>query len=177
MSKFLSHWLTISLFILVGVPVLLVTSFLLLTLLPRIEAYAQAEYQTQVRNLSDRIDEFLLGKAASIERTVQSIVSSPPSESGLRDTLDAMVVANAELEGLFLLDKQLKVLQTGVRGHDAGTREDFIGLDFSGRAYVRKARETKEQVWSDIFLSSRGEMAVAVAVPYYNSLSSGDLIK
>ena len=175
MSKFLSHWLTISLFILVGVPVLLVTSFLLLTLLPRIEAYAQAEYQTQVRNLSERIDEFFLGKAASIERTVQSIVSSPPSESGLRDTLDAMVVANAELEGLFLLDKQLKVLQAGVRGHDAGIREDFIGLDFSGRAYVRKARKTKEQVWSDIFLSSRGEMAVAVAVPYYNYVMVGEM--
>ena len=175
MSKLLSHWLTISLSILVGVPVLLVTSFLLLTLLPRIEAYAQAEYQTQVRNLSSRIDEFLLGKAASIERTVQSIVSTSPSESRLRDTLDAMVVADAELEGLYLLDKQLRVIQAGVHGHDAATRANFIGLDFSGRAYVARAKDTKEQAWSDIFLSSRGEMTVAVAVPYNNYVMVGEM--
>ena len=175
MSKLLSHWLTISLSILVGVPVLIATSALLLTMLPRLESYAAAEYQTHIHNISDRIDEFLLGKAASIRRVTQEIAPLSPADPSVGGTLDAIVVADAELEGLYWLDRKLRVVQVGVHGHDAAARANFIGLDFSGRSYVAAARDSGTQTWSDTFLSSRGEMSVAVAVPYNDHVMVGEM--
>ena len=175
MSKLLRHWLTISLFILVGVPVLVVTSFLLLTLLPQLESYADAEYRTYTHAVSDRIDGFLLSKAERIEKIAKAIDHLPLSSVSIEHKLDAIIESDTILEALYLLDDTLHVVQTGIQDHDRPIRSNFIGLDFSGRAFVTTAKATMKTTWSDTFLSSSGEVSVAVAIPTSQGVLVGEL--
>jgi len=175
MSKLLHHWLTISLFILVGVPVLVVTSFLLLTLLPQLESYADAEYRAYTHAVSDRIDGFLLSKAERIEKIAKAIDHLPLSSVSIEHKLDAIIESDTILEALYLLDDTLHVVQIGIQDDDRPIRSNFIGLDFSGRAFVTTAKATMKTTWSDTFLSSSGEMSVAVAIPTRLGVLVGEL--
>ena len=175
MSSLLRHWLTISFFVLIGAPVLVVSCFLLLTLLPQLEYYAKTEYLTLTRSVSGRVDRFLLDKAERIEKTLKVIDRLSFLDVAIQQKLDAIVDADTALEGLYLLDDDLYVVQAGVHDHDRALRANFIGLDFSGRNYVRAAKSTGKASWSDTYLSSAGAMSVAVAIPFHQRVLVGEM--
>ncbi len=175
MSSLLRHWLTISFFVLIGAPVLVVSCFLLLTLLPQLEYYAKTEYLTLTRFVSSRVDGFLLAKAERIEKTLTVIDRLPNQDAAIQQKLDAIVDADTALEGLFLLDDALYVVQAGVHYADHASRANYIGLDFSGRNYVRAAKATGKASWSDTYLSAAGVMSVAVAIPFHQRVLVGEM--
>ena len=175
MANLLRHWLTLGLSMLVGVPVLIVTGFLLVILVPQIQTYIDAEHRALSNSVSDRVDGFLLATAGGIERLGKDIAALPASDSSIQQRLDTLATTDLAIESLYLLDKRLSVSQVGLHGRHRLYRDNFIGLDFSGRRYVRTAQNTGKIAWSDTYLSARGEMSVAVAIPLDGRVLVGEM--
>ena len=165
MARFLHHWLTISLAVLMGVPILVVGGFLLTFLSPQLQSRIDAENRTLGAAVSAQVDAILVDARGGIERLGEDIAALPASDPGIRLRLDILATTDLAIEILYLLDSSDRVVQVGLTGARRSLREDFLGLDFSAHPYVREARRGGAITWSDSYLSARGEIAVAVAVP------------
>lgn len=175
MANLLRHWLTLSLSLLVGVPVLLVTGFLLVFLVPQLQTRVEAEYRALSNAVYDRVDNYFLVSAGSIERLGKDIASLPITDPTIQQRLDTLVTTDLVIETLYLLDHSLNVTHAGLHDSDRPFRDNLLGLDFSGRRYVRTAQSTGQATWSDTYLSARGEMSVAVAIPHGDRILVGEM--
>ena len=171
----LRYWLTLGLSALVGLPVLIVAGFLLVALLPQLQARFDSEYRALGMAVADRVDGLLISSAGAINRLGLDLAPLPLSDPLIAQKLDALTTADTALDALFLLDQGLKVAQVGLDGAERKYRDNFIGVDFAGRAYVKAAQKSGRIVWSDVFLSARGEASVAVALPYADRLLVGEM--
>jgi PAS domain S-box-containing protein len=170
MAALLRHWLTLSLAMLVGVPVLIVTGFLLVFLVPQLQTYVDAEYRALSTAVSDRVDSFLVATAGGIDRLGSDIDRLPEADASIEHRLDTLATTELVVEAVHLLDGDLRVTKVGMHEAHRDYRSNFIGLDFSGRDYVRAAQRTRRATWSNAYLSSAGEMSVAIAVPLRHRL-------
>jgi PAS domain S-box-containing protein len=171
----LRHWLTLALSALVGVPVLIVTGFLLVFLVPQLQTHVDAAQSALSNAVSDRVDSFLISSAGALERLGEDVAALPASDPVIRQKLDALATTELAVETLYLLDSRLRVSEAGLHDADRALRANYLGLDFSGRNYVRTARSSGKVVWSDTYLSTRGEMSVAVAIPLAGRILVGEM--
>ena len=165
MSRLLRHWLTLSLAILVVLPLALVMGFLLWSLVPQMQSRMQAESRALSDAVTAQVDTFLLASAGGIERLGQDLAALPGNDASVQKQLDTLATADLTIEALYLLDERDQVKSVGLMPARRPFREDSLGFDFSGRSFVQAARHSATPTWSDTFLSTRGEMSVAVAVP------------
>ncbi len=175
MASLLRHWLTLSLAMLVGVPVLIVTGFLLVFLVPQLQTYVDAEYRALSNAVSDRVDNFLVATARGIERLGTDLDALAVTDASIEQRLDTLATTELVVEGLYLLDDDLRVTSVGLHQARRAYRRNFIGLDFSGRDYVRTAQRTREATWSNSYLSAAGQMSVAVAIPLAHRILVGEM--
>ena len=175
MANLLRHWLTLSLSLLVGVPVLIVTGFLLLFLVPQLQTHVEAEFRVHSTVVSERVDSFLISSAGNLERLGNDLASLSISDPAIEQKLDALATTEVALAALYLLDSHLRVTQVGLVAPDRAYRSNYIGLDFSGRSYARSAQRSGKVTWSDTYLSTRGEVSVAVAVPLDDRMLVGEM--
>jgi PAS domain S-box-containing protein len=171
----LRHWLTLATFALVGVPVLIVSGFLLVFLVPQLQTYVDAGQRALSNAVSDRVESFLIGSAKGMARLGEDIEALPSADPSLGNRLDTLATTDLAIETLYLLDSALRVSEVGLHEQDRAYRANFIGLDFSGRGYVQAAGSSGKAVWSDTYLSARGEMAVAVAIPFGERILVGEM--
>ena len=164
-SNSLRYWLTFGLSALVGLPVLIVAGLLLAVLLPQLQERFDSEYRALGIAVADRVDALLVRSASAIDRLGNDVAALPDDDPALAQKLDALATTDVAIEALFVLDRQLKVVQAGLDGAERLVRDNYIGADFSGRTYVREALRNNKVAWSDVFLSTRGEASVAVALP------------
>ena len=175
MSHQLRHWLTIGLCALTGVPILMVAAFLLVFLVPQQQLRVEAERRAFSDAVSDRVDGFLVSSAAAIERLGSEIAGLSASDPSLAPKLDTLATTELAIEALYLLDRQLRIIEVGLDGSHRAYRGNYLGIDFSGRAYVRAAQRSGKATWSDIYLSARGEASVAVAIPLDGRILVGEM--
>ena len=165
MARLLHHWLTLSLAVLMGVPILVVGSFLLTFLSPQLQTRVEAENRALSAVVSSQVDAFLLSARGGVERLEEEMASLPAADAGVRQRLDTLATTDLAIEILYLLDAHDRVVQVGLGRSRRPVREDLLGLDFSAHAHVREARRGGLVTWSDSYLSARGEISVAVAIP------------
>ena len=175
MINLLRHWLTLSLSLLVGVPVLIVTGFLLLFLIPQLQTHVEADFRVRSTAVSERVDGFLNSSAGNLQRLGKDVASLSLSDPAIEKKLDALATTELALEALYLLDSRLRVTQVGLVEIDRAYRANYIGLDFSGRNYARSAQRSGKVTWSNTYLSTRGEVSVAVAVPLDDRMLVGEM--
>ena len=174
-SNSLRYWLTFGLSALVGVPVLIVAGLLLAFLLPQLQDRFDSEYRAVGIAVADRVDGLLVSSANAIARLGNDILSLRDADPELGQQLDALATTDVAIEALFLLDQHLKVVQVGLYGAERPYRDNYIGTDFSGRAHVKAALSSGKITWSDVFLSTRGEASVAVALPFGSRVLVGEM--
>ena len=175
MSHQLRHWLTIGLCALAGIPVLVVTGFLLVFLVPQQQLRVEAERRAFSDAVSDRVDSFLVSSAAGIERLGEDLAGVGVADPIIAQKLDTLATTELALEVLYLLDSRLQVIEVGLDGSHRPYRGNYLGIDFSGRSYVRTAQRSGKASWSEIYLSARGEMSVAVAIPRNDRILVGEM--
>ena len=175
MANLLRHWLTVSLSVLVGIPVLIVTCFLVVFLVPHLDAQHESEFRAHAYEVADRASILITASAERLERMANDVESLPKDDPSIAPRLDALAATGLAIETLYLLDDKQKVRYVGLHNPHRSTRANFIGLDFSGRDYVRKAVANGGITWSDTFLSPTGEISVAVAVPRENTVYVAEL--
>lgn len=175
MARLLRHWLTLSLSVLMVTPVLIVAGFLLAFLVPQIQTHVESENRALSDAVSAQVDAFLIAAAGGIERLGEDIAVLPAADPGLQQRLDTLATTDLAIEALYLLDTLDRVTHVGLTQSRRSFREDFTGLDFSARGYVQAARRSGGVTWSDTYLSVRGEVAVAVAIPSKGRLLVGEM--
>ena len=171
----LRHWLTIGLCALAGIPVLMVTGFLLLFLVPQQQARVDAERRAFSDAVSSRVDSYLIASAAGIGRLADDLAAVDVADPIVEQKLDGLATTELAIEALYLLDSRLRVIQVGLDGSHRAFRANYHGIDFSGRPYVRTAQRSGKAAWSDIYLSARGETSVAVAIPLGDRILVGEM--
>jgi diguanylate cyclase (GGDEF)-like protein/PAS domain S-box-containing protein len=165
MSRLLRHWLTLSLTVLVVLPLLMVTGFLIVFLVPQLQTQVEAESRVLTDAVTAEVDTFLIAAARSIEILGEDIGTFPAGDPSIQPRLDTLATTDLTIETLYLLDAKDQVMLVGLGPERRPFREDFFGFDFSARSYVQQAHRSGAITWSDTYLSTRGEMSVAVAVP------------
>ncbi|MFH1872204.1 MAG: EAL domain-containing protein [Pseudomonadota bacterium] len=175
MTHLLHRWLTLSLSALVVVPILIVSGFLLAFLAPQLETHVEDENRSLSHAVSAQVDAFLISSAGGIERLGDDIAQLTPADPGIQRQLDTLATTDPAIEALYLLDASDRVTHVGLAQSRRRFREDLIGLDFSARSYVQEARRSGAVTWSDTYLSARGEVSVAIAIPNGGRILVGEM--
>ena len=91
------------------------------------------------------------------------------------DLLDAHCSTGDFFEALFVIDNTEGLVQTaGLSESLRPKRSDFIGMDFSGRRFIRSLKKNADPEWSQIFLSTiNSRPAVAVTIPLLKGVIIG----
>jgi PAS domain S-box-containing protein len=175
MARFLHHWLTISLALLVVVPVLIVAAVLLAILVPQLQARVDGENRALSAAVSAQVDSYLIAAAGGIARLGKDLPQSLATNSGIQQRLDTLATADLAIDTLYLLDASDRVVNVGLAQSQRKHREDRLGLDFSARSYVAAARSSGQLTWSDTYLSTRGTVSVAAAFPFEEKMLVGEM--
>lgn len=177
MARSLRFWLSLGLSTLVALAVLTVAAILLFVLLPRLNTEVEAKNRALGDAVAAQVDSFLANSADEMERLVSDIQTQRSVEGDrLRTMVDTLVNADAHLDALYVVDGLDNVIEVGLPVVRRTLRGDLLATDFSGRDFVRVARQSHRVVWSDTYLSARGRIVVAVAVPLTLSGRSGQMM-
>jgi signal transduction histidine kinase len=136
----------------------------------------------QNRNLATavagEVSGHLQGQLKIVRQLAEQLDSTPslPNSRHLNMILDAEVAADEFFESLFVMDSHGRVSNVGYRKTAGGNRENYLGIDFSGQDFYRKASREGDAYWSGTFISPiSGEPTVAVSVPYNGGLVIANL--
>ena len=90
MANLLRHWLTVSLSVLVGIPVLIVTCFLVVFLVPHLDAQHESEFRAHAYEVADRASILITASAERLERMANDVESLPKDDPSIAPRLDAL---------------------------------------------------------------------------------------
>ena len=98
---------------------------------------------------------------------------TPSSGSGI--TLNSSVSATKMFEAIYLVDDRGQVVDVGLPASRQALRDNYFGLDVSGRGFIADARRDNKLTWSDTFLSAvSGKVSIGLAVPMDEGVLVGD---
>ena len=166
MSRPLRFWLSLSLSALVALAVLAVIAVVVGGLVPRLNSEVRVQNRVLSKAAAAQIDRFL-GDFSSVLGNLADDVTTRPALNAveLETMLDAVTHAEKGIKSIYVVDAKDRVISVGLPRAARALREDQLGIDFSGRGFVGTARMTKAPVWSDTYLSARGNIVVALARP------------
>ena len=166
MARSLRFWISLGLSSFVALAMLTVVGVLLGVLLPRLNAEVEAKNRSLGETVAGQVAGFLVNAASELERLAGDIAVQPEvSTERLRVMLDSVTNSSAHFESIFLVNASDQVSEVGLQLGNRKERMDLLGADFSGRRFVQDARRSRRSVWSDTYLSTRGRIVVALAVP------------
>lgn len=144
----------------------LVLTTLLWVLLPRLNAEVETRNRTLGDTVAGQVESFFAEAQNALERLAKDISGQTalPTDR-IHLMLDTVANTDPHLEALYLIDDADHVLEVGLPQGRRAQREDLVATDFSGRAFVQSTRKSGHKVWSDTYLSQRGRIVVALAVP------------
>ena len=166
MARSLRFWLSLGLSTLVVLAVLSVILVVLGGLVPRLNAEVETQNRMLGKAAATQIDSFLADFSFQLRRLSDDVASREVlSSMELRSMVDTLTHAEKGIESLYVVDGEDRVIEVGLPKENRSQRDNQLGIDFSGRSFAHAARQTKRPVWSDTYLSMRGNIVVALAVP------------
>ena len=158
------------------VPVLAISMVYLVYFLPKMQQDVYLQHQTVARSISAQVSTHF----SAAEREIASLAKLAGSRTVDGDfvtgLLDVYAASSNFYEAIYLLDSRGRIRSIGVAENLRAMRGNYLSLDFSGREFVRKARESKSAVWSNTYLSAvTGRPAVARVEPMGEYLLIGEV--
>ena len=167
MSRPLRFWLSLGLSIQVVLSVLAVALVLLWALVPKIKTEASNQHELLSQAAASQVGHFLGSFDSDLTLLVGDMAAKPPSQlKQLQEMLDTVAQVQVGIEALYVVDPASRVIAVGLPKANRGLRSNLLGIDFSGRTFAMEARQRAEKVWSNTYLSARGSIVVALAVPF-----------
>ncbi|HET6720524.1 MAG TPA: EAL domain-containing protein [Rhodocyclaceae bacterium] len=179
MAHSLRFWLAIGLSSLIALSIATIVAILLGVLLPRLNAEVVSDNRNMGAAVSRQVDSFLDNAASEIEslgRDFAAADAAALSPARIRLQLDTLVNSLGPLEALYLVDAERRVADVGLPIERRKFRDELIGLDFSAREFIAQAQKNRQLAWSDTYLSLRGKIVVAVAIPWQSGDHGGTLV-
>ena len=166
MTRPLRFWLSLALSTLVALTVLAVILVVLGVLVPRLNTEVEAQNRVLSKAAAAQIDRFLEDFSSVLGNLGGDIASRQTlSEAELQSMLDTVTHAERGIKSIYVIDAKDRVIGVGLPRDGRPLRGNQLGIDFSGRGFVGTARLMQGPVWSDTYLSARGNIVVALARP------------
>ena len=158
------------------VPVLAITVVYLIYFLPKMHQEVYLQHQTVARSVSAQVSTHFSAAEREIASLAKLTASRAVNGDFVTGLLDVYVASSNFYEAIYLLDSRGRIRSIGVAEKLQAMRENYLSLDFSGREFVRKARESRSAVWSNTYLSAvTGRPAVARVEPLGDYLLIGEV--
>lgn len=166
MSRPLRFWLSLALSTLVALAVLSVILVVLGVLVPRLNNEVEAQNRMLSNAAATQINSFLENFSTVLANLGEDIASRRELSPGeLQSIIDTIAHAEKGIKSIYIIDDSDRVIGAGLPRTERPLRANQLGIDFSGRGFVANARLTHRKVWSDTYLSARGNIVVALARP------------
>ena len=173
MSRPLRFWLSLGLSIQVVLSVLAVALVLLWALVPQIKTEASNQHQLLSQAAASQVGHFLGSFDSHLTLLVGDMEAKAPLRPNhVQEMLDTVAQVQVGIEALYVVDPSYRVIAVGLPKANRSLRDNLMGIDFSGRIFAVEARQRTEKVWSNTYLSARGNIVVALAVPFTFSTSA-----
>lgn len=167
MSRPLKFWLSLGLSIQVVLSVLTVALVLLWALVPQIKTEASNQHQLLSHAAASQVGHFLGSFDSHLTLLTGDMAEKAPLRvNQLQEMLDTVAQVQVGIEALYLVDRAYRVIAVGLPKANRNLRGNLMGIDFSGRVFATEARQRAVKVWSNTYLSARGNIVVALAVPF-----------
>ena len=167
MSRPLRFWLSLGLSTLVALAVLSVILVVLGVLVPRLNAEVEAQNRMLSNAAATQINSFLENFSTVLGNLGGDIASRRQlSIAELQLMIDTVTQAEKGIKSIYIIDDKDRTIAAGLPRAERSLRDSQLGIDFSGRSFVSSARLKHRKVWSDTYLSARGNIVVALAIPF-----------
>ena len=176
MAHSIRFWLAIGLSSLIGISIVTIVAILLGVLLPRLNAEVEMDNRSLGVAVTRQVESFIDNAESQIAHLASEFSAGAASTADRRLQLDTLVNAIGPLQALYLVDAADHVRDVGLNMDRRSSRDELIGLDLSPRPFIAAARQSGHAEWSDTYLSVRGTIVVAVAVPWKSGKDSGTLV-
>ena len=147
-------------------------------LLPQMRINIGIHHQTLARAISGEVAAQMFSGEHQINALAIFIDSGEDlSESQWIKLLDSQCGDGELFETIYIANYQDETISSiGLVRARRDKREDLIGLNLSGRGFLRKAKKLGKPFWSEPFLSTTsGQMVVAVTIPLSNRALIGEI--
>ena len=167
MSRPLRFWLSLGLSVQVVLSVLAVALVLLWALVPKLKTEASNQHQLLSLAAASQVSHFLGSFDSHLTLLAGDMAATSPLQlKPLQEMLDTVAQVQVGIEALYVVDPEYRVVAVGLPKANRNLRDNLVGIDFSGRTFAMEARQRSEKVWSNTYLSARGNIVVALAVPF-----------
>jgi PAS domain S-box-containing protein len=146
--------------------------------MPAIKTWAGIQHQTMARSIAGQISAYLRGGERQLniltdylQDREKRVVPEPVR------LLDAQCGRGEFFEAIFIVDNaDITVKAVGLVPSDRWRRDDFMGLDLSGRTFIANGKGAIQAGWLETFPSTvSSRMAVALTVPLANGFIIGEI--
>ena len=131
----------------------------------------------QAKSIAEEVDAFLLEVRSHLQYVRQTINSDAILQTANTNQFLTSVVHNSLFfESIYLLDKDMHVLQLGVLPELEARQKDYAGIDFSGHRLFQNRKDRPETAWSNTFVSLiTGQPSVTLGMPMPRGFLLGNI--
>ena len=158
------------------VPLVVVALLIYAYLTPLVDREITARNQRLAEAVRAQTELFLNSPITQLE-SLRAILSShgKTTSSAHSINLNSSVSATKLFESIYLVDDRGQVVDIGLPASRQALRDNYLGLDVSGRGFIADARRDNKLTWSDTFLSAvSGKVSLGLAVPINEVVLVGD---
>ncbi|BBO75389.1 hypothetical protein DSCW_28060 [Desulfosarcina widdelii] len=159
-------------------PIITIAVLVWFFVMPSIQSRTGNQHRALARSIAGQISTYLEGgerQLTALAEYLQDRQVQP--DTGPVRLLDAQCGKGEFFETLFVVDNTEAVIQSvGLPKSRRASREDYIGLDLSGRKFADTAKDPAGGIWSQTFLSTvSSRMAVALTIPLADGFIIGEI--
>ena len=133
---------------------------------PKIEQEVKDRHEFLANGIVGQIETYFSSATRELSTLARLLGSDLKMKEHLGDLLDTYAANSDYYEAIYLTDASGVVTSIGLPPTPRPLRGNLLGLDMSGRDFIKEAQKTGQPVWSNSFLSLvGGRLTVAVAVP------------
>ena len=176
-ARALRRWLAVRIALAGMLPLALVAALAFWALLPQLRTDIEINHQALTRAIAGQIEAYLQSAERELRTVAEHIhdLDHQPASFWF-GPLDAHTGTGDVFAAIYIVDADSVVRAVGLPAALRNQRDHLLGLDLSSQAVLREARERREAVWSEIFLSKvSGRLAVALAIPVAKYMLAGGI--
>lgn len=175
-EKSLKRLLSIQSLAIVTIPFAVITAIMVFFSVPQIEANIERRQALLATALAKETESFLSSAVVSVRSFSLMERDSESDPQRQVHAINASLMASPALSALYILDLTGRVTAVGTDYADSERRTDILGSDLSKNPLFIRTQNTRNETWSDTFLSAvGGGLSVAIGIPSKRSVIIGEI--
>ena len=133
---------------------------------PKLEQEIKERHAFFADGIVGQIETYFASASRELSTLAHLLEKNSEITEHINSVLDTYTSNSNYYEAIYLTDAHGKLMSIGLPPTASKLRDNLLGLDMSGREFIKESQQTRQPVWSNSFLSLVGSrLTVAVAVP------------